>query len=47
LFVKAGSGRHGARKGCHELQAFIGSIGAEPGPPEITTAGAVSSPDQY
>ena len=30
-----------------ELQAFIGSVGAEPGPPEITIAEAVSSPDQY
>jgi hypothetical protein len=30
-----------------ELQAFIGSVGAEPGPPELTIAEAVSSPDQY
>jgi quinol monooxygenase YgiN len=30
-----------------ELQAFIGSIGADPGPPEITVAEAVASPDQY
>ena len=30
-----------------ELQAFIGSVGAEPRPPEITIAEAVSSPDQY
>jgi quinol monooxygenase YgiN len=30
-----------------ELQAFIGSIGADPGPPEITIAEAVASPDQY
>ena len=30
-----------------ELQAFIGSVGADPGPPEITVAEAVASPDQY
>lgn len=30
-----------------ELQAFIGSIGAAPAPPEITVAEAVASPDQY
>ena len=30
-----------------ELQAFIGSIGAIPGPPEMIIAEAVSSPDQY
>jgi quinol monooxygenase YgiN len=30
-----------------ELQAFIGSIGAAPVPPEITITDAVSSPDQY
>jgi hypothetical protein len=30
-----------------ELQAFIGSIGADPGPPEIIIAEAVASPDQY
>ncbi|HEX2808384.1 MAG TPA: hypothetical protein VHN80_19650 [Kineosporiaceae bacterium] len=30
-----------------ELQTFIGSIGAEPGPPGMTIAEAVSSPDQY
>ncbi len=29
------------------LQAFIGSIGADPAPPEITVAEAVASPDQY
>ena len=29
------------------LQAFIGSVGAEPGPPEIIIAAAISSPDQY
>jgi hypothetical protein len=30
-----------------DLQAFIGSVGAEPGPPEITIAASVDSPDQY
>ena len=30
-----------------DLQAFIGSVGAEPGPPEIIIAEAISSPDQY
>lgn len=30
-----------------ELQAFIGSIGAEPGPPELTIAESVTSADQY
>jgi hypothetical protein len=30
-----------------ELQAFIGSVGADPAPPEITVAEAVTSPDQY
>jgi hypothetical protein len=30
-----------------DLQAFIGSVGAAPAPPEITVAEAVSSPDQY
>jgi quinol monooxygenase YgiN len=29
------------------LQAFIGSIGALPVPPEITITEAVSSPDQF
>ena len=29
------------------LQAFIGSIGAAPVPPEVTITDAVSSPDQY
>ena len=29
------------------LQAFIGSVGADPAPPEITVVEAVSSPDQY
>jgi len=30
-----------------ELQAFIGSVGAIPGPPEMIIAEAVASPDQY
>lgn len=30
-----------------ELQAFIGSVGAEPGPPELTIAESITSPDQY
>ncbi len=30
-----------------ELHAFIGSVGAEAGPPEIIVAEAVSSPDQF
>ena len=30
-----------------ELQAFIGSIGAAPAPPELTVAEAVASADQY
>jgi hypothetical protein len=30
-----------------ELQAFIGSAGAAPAPPEITIAEAVASPDAY
>jgi len=30
-----------------ELQGFIGSVGAEPGPPELTIAESVTSPDQY
>jgi quinol monooxygenase YgiN len=29
------------------LQAFIGSVGADPGPPEMIVAEALSSPDQY
>ena len=29
------------------LQAFIGSAGADPGPPELIVAEAISSPDQY
>ena len=30
-----------------DLQAFIGSVGAAPVPPQITVAEAVTSPDQY
>ena len=30
-----------------DLQAFIGSVGADPSPPEITVAEAIASPDQY
>ncbi len=30
-----------------ELQAFTGSVGAEPGPPELTIAEGITSPDQY
>jgi quinol monooxygenase YgiN len=30
-----------------ELQAFIGSIGAAPVPPEMIISEAVASPDQY
>jgi hypothetical protein len=30
-----------------DLQAFIGSVGAAPVPPELTIAEAVASPDQY
>jgi quinol monooxygenase YgiN len=30
-----------------DLQAFIGSVGADPAPPEITLTEAISSPDQY
>jgi len=29
------------------LQAFIGSAGADPAPPELTIAEAVASPDQF
>lgn len=29
------------------LQAFIGSVGAAPMPPEITVTEAIASPDQY
>jgi hypothetical protein len=30
-----------------DLQAFVGSTGADPAPPEVTVAEAVASPDQY
>jgi quinol monooxygenase YgiN len=30
-----------------ELHEFIGSVGGDPGQPEITVTEAVSSPDQY
>jgi quinol monooxygenase YgiN len=30
-----------------DLQAFIGEIGAAPGPPEMIIAEAVSSPDEF
>ena len=30
-----------------DLQAFIGSVGADPAPPQIIVAEAVASPDQY
>ena len=30
-----------------DLQAFIGTVGADPVPPEITVAEAVTSPDQF
>jgi hypothetical protein len=30
-----------------ELQAFIGEIGADPGPPEMIIAEAVPSPDEF
>lgn len=33
--------------GSPELQAFIGSIGAAPAPPEMIIAEAVASPDAY
>jgi hypothetical protein len=29
------------------LQAFIGTVGAAPAPPEITVTEAIASPDQY
>ena len=29
------------------LQAFVGSAGADPAPPELTIAEAVASPDQF
>jgi hypothetical protein len=30
-----------------DLQAFISSVGAAPGQPEMTIAGAVTSPDEF
>jgi quinol monooxygenase YgiN len=33
--------------GSPELQAFIGTIGAAPAPPEMITSEAVASPDRY
>ena len=30
-----------------DLQAFIASVGAEPAPPEVTVADAITSPDQF
>ena len=33
--------------GAPELQAFIGEIGADPGPPEMIIAEAVPSPDEF
>jgi quinol monooxygenase YgiN len=30
-----------------DLQAFIGSVGADPAPPEITVSEAISSPDEF
>jgi|SRR5580658_4565368 quinol monooxygenase YgiN len=30
-----------------DLQAFVGSVGAAPAPPEITVSEAVASPDQF
>jgi hypothetical protein len=30
-----------------DLQAFIGTVGAAPAPPEMIVAEAVASPDQY
>jgi hypothetical protein len=30
-----------------DLQAFIGSVGAAPAPPELTIVEAVASPDQF
>ena len=30
-----------------DLQAFIGSVGAAPAPPEITISEAIASPDQF
>ena len=30
-----------------DLQAFIGEVGANPGPPELIICEAVASPDQF
>jgi quinol monooxygenase YgiN len=30
-----------------DLQAFIGTVGADPGPPELIMAEAIASPDQF
>jgi hypothetical protein len=30
-----------------DLQAFIGTVGADPGPPELTIAEAITSVDQF
>jgi hypothetical protein len=30
-----------------DLQAFIGSVGAAPAPPEVTVTDAITSPDQF
>jgi hypothetical protein len=30
-----------------DLQAFIGSVGGAPAPPEITVTDAITSPDQF
>src|SRR5215467_15727301 len=30
-----------------DLQAFIGSVGADPAPPEMIVAKALATPDQY
>lgn len=30
-----------------DLQAFIGTVGADPVPPELTVAEAITSPDQF
>jgi hypothetical protein len=30
-----------------DLQAFIGSVGADPAPPEMTFTEAISLPDQF
>lgn len=30
-----------------DLQAFIGSVGAEAAPPEVTVTDAITSPDQF